>query len=268
MIHIGYHDSRDYIMGHYDTGNRVGVAAVLMAALAALLVLGGCGALEPKYFPTDRTITSTFFPSNRKAEFNEEFEARLKGLYAEADAGAAAQRRPQESADDPDRIRITTPGRVMVVYTLAGVDTSQTDALKRRLQAHPMVTGVTLATLSSLPDLNTLRIMAARQKAEYALVLNAYSNVYVYHNAWTVPTIFTLGLGYFFLPTHTVKAFVKVEYSLLDVVNNVIMDNDAAMAEATDTTTLPESGVIQYKVANRAIAVALKDVIAKFSAKL
>lgn len=106
--------------------------------------------------------------------------------------------------------------------------------------------------------------MGARQQAKYVLLLNSFSNVYRYHNAWTVPTILGLGLPYFYLDTQTIKVFSKVEYSLIDIKENIILSNESVTSDAEGDAILPESGIVQYQLTNGAIGEGVRKLGRKF----
>lgn len=235
--------------------------------LLLVLVSAGCGSLEPKFFPSKRTITSAFFPSEGKQQKDERLETTitklLEGQALPQAEGLPPAGSPGGSAKDNDNIQFPQRGRLLIVYTLDEIDPAVMDPLKKKLRDHPLLDSVTLAVISQVPNLDTVRLMGARQRSRYVLVLNTFSNTYTFHNAWTIPTILTGGLGYFWFDTQTVMAFVKTEYSLLDIENNVILHNDSTLAEAFDRSTLPESGVMQYRVENQATAESLKKLVEK-----
>jgi hypothetical protein len=110
--------------------------------------------------------------------------------------------------------------------------------------------------------------MGARQQAQYVLILNSFSNAYRYHNAWTIPTILGAGLPYFFLDTQTIKVYAKIEYSLIDIKNSVILSNESVTTEAQSKSTLPESGIEQFKTKNLAISKGFSKLTNKFLTKL
>jgi hypothetical protein len=259
-------------MGLRNPQRLANAVLCLLTLLPVLLVLGGCGALEPKYFPSKQTITTAFFPSGIKQQKDEPLEQTIGELLAGRNLSPGELQAPPPRAvgagENVDRIQFPQRGRLLIVYTLAEIDPVVMDPLKRKLNQHPLLDGVTMAVISKVPNLDTVRLMGARQRSRYVLVVNTFSNTYRYHNAWTVPTILTLGLGYFWFDTQTVMAFVKTEYSLLDIENNVILHNDAALDEAWDRSTLPASGIIQYRVENRATAESLKKLVEKMVANL
>ena len=99
-------------------------------------------------------------------------------------------------------------------------------------------------------------------------LFNSFSNVYRYHNAWTIPTILGFGIPYFFLDTQTIKVFAKIEYSLIDIKENVILSNESVTAESEGKAILPESGIVQFKMTNEAIAEGVARLSQKFLLKI
>jgi hypothetical protein len=233
---------------------------LLFAALAFLL--SACGALEPKFYPENRTITSTLFPSDKEDKNDPEFERKIDDLLSGKTAGTTPKTVVKSSL-------FNEKGKLLVINNLTGVDTALFDEFKADIRKKESnVTDIEVIAVSSLPNLATLRLMGARQQAKFVLILNSFSNVYRYHNAWTIPTIFGLGMPYFFLETQTIKVFTKVEYSLIDIKENVILSNESVTSEAESRAILPESGIVQYRITNGAIAEGAKKLKAKFLERL
>lgn len=233
-----------------------------MIVVFIILLLSACGALEPKFYPQEKTITSTLFPSNREEKNDPEFERKVQLMLSGNKDELARISTPKDSL-------ITDKGKLLIVNSLTGLDTSLLDEFKQSIyQQSTNIVDVEYIAVSSLPALNTLRLMGARQGAKYVLILNSFSNVYRYHNAWTIPTIFGLGLPYFFLDTQTIKVFAKIEYSLLDIKENVILSNESVTTEAESKAVLPESGIEQFITTNKAIAEGFGLLRQKFLAKL
>ena len=223
-----------------------------------MLTLSACGALEPKFFPEKQTITSTLFPSNTEKKSDPEFESKLEELLTGQVAGAS-------QVVSSKKTLIQDSGKLLIINNLTGIDTGFFDEFKEEIQKKASnITDVEIIAVSSLPNLSTLRLMGARQRAKYVLILNSFSNVYRYHNGWTVPTVLGLGIPYFFLETQTIKVFAKIEYSLIDIKENVILSNESVTAEAESKAVLPESGIVQFKTTNGAIAQGIKRLGQKF----
>jgi hypothetical protein len=233
-----------------------------------LIILSGCGALEPKYYPEKQTITSTLFPSDKEEKNDPEFEQKVIALLegkAEGNEKASGS-----TGVTPSKKKLAIDkGKLLIINNLTGVDTQFLDDLKEAiLTKSSAFTEVEYIGVSSLPNLQTLRLMGARQQAKYVLILNSFSNVYRYHNAWTIPTIFGLGIPYFFLDTQTIKVFAKIEYSLIDIKENVILSNESVTAETEGKAILPESGIVQYKITNEAISTGVKQLGEKFLSRI
>lgn len=227
-----------------------------------VVTLSACGALEPKFFPEKQTITSTLFPSDIEKKSDPEFENKLEELLTGQVAGAS----PLPSIK---KTLIPDNGKLLIINNLTGIDTSFFDKFKEEIQKKTSnITDVEIIAVSSLPNLSTLRLMGARQRAKYVLILNSFSNVYRYHNGWTVPTVLGLGIPYFFLETQTIKVFAKIEYSLIDIKDNVILSNESVTAEAESKAILPESGIVQFKTTNGAIAEGIKRLGQKFLVRI
>lgn len=226
------------------------------------LTLSACGALEPKFYPENRTITSTLFPSEKEDKSDPEFEQKISDLLS----GKTTATTPKTSVKEA---LFNEKGKLLIINNLTGVDTALFDTFKADiLKKQSNVTSIEVIAVSSLPNLSTLRLMGARQQAQYVLILNSFSNVYRYHNAWTIPTIFGLGMPYFFLETQTIKVFTKVEYSLIDIRENVILSNESVTSESESKAILPESGIVQYKITNQAIAEGASRLREKFLERL
>ncbi len=158
-----------------------------------------------------------------------------------------------------NRTLIPEKGKLLIINNLSGIDTQFLDELKEAIQKKDSaITETESIAVSSLPNLPTPRLMGARQRAKYVLVLNSFSNVYRYHHGWTIPTVLGFGIPYFFLDTQTIKIFAKVEYSLIDIKENVILSNESVTSETESKAILPESGIVQFKVANEAISEGMK----------
>lgn len=232
--------------------------------LSLLALVASCGALEPKFYPESQTITSTLFPSNRQEETNREFEEKVRTLLKGEVALKGA-----ETAPAPRQALFPGPGKLLVVNNLRGVDSEYFAGFKEKiLAASPNLHGVEVISVSSLPNLHTLRLMGARQQAKYVLILNSFSNVYQYHNGWTIPTVMLFGLPYFFLDTQTIRVFSKIEYSLIDIEENIILSNESVTAEGADKAILPESGIVQFKTTNAVISEGMERLGAKFLMRL
>ncbi len=223
-----------------------------------IMTLSACGALEPKFFPEKQTITSTLFPSDREKKSDPEFEKKLEELLAGQVTGTSPVTLTKKAL-------IPENGKLLIINNLTGVDTHFFDNFKEEiLEKTSNITDVEIIAVSSLPNLSTLRLMGARQRANYVLILNSFSNVYRYHNGWTVPTVLGLGIPYFFLETQTIRVFAKIEYSLIDIKDNIILSNESVTAEAESKAILPESGIVQFKTTNGAIAEGIKRLGQKF----
>lgn len=223
-----------------------------------LVTLSACGALEPKFYPEKETITSTLFPSGQEEKSDPELERKVETLLSGQD-NEAPTLVPLKKTLLPEK------GKLLIINSLTGVDTQFLDELKQDIQKkNSAIIEVQIIAVASLPNLPTLRLMGARQRAQYVLLLNSFSNVYRYHNGWTIPTILGLGAPYFFLDTQTIKIFAKVEYSLIDIKENVILSNESVTAEAESKAILPESGIVQFKTTNKAIAEGIKRLSQKF----
>lgn len=230
---------------------------VVLAILVGLL-FSSCGALEPKFYPENKTITSTLFPSDKDEKNDPEFEKKLDMLLSGHEAGISQKTSMKSSF-------FIEKGKLLIINNLTGIDTVFFDEFKQEIQKKENnLTQVEVIAVSSLPNLSTLRLMGARQQARYVLVLNSFSNVYRYHNGWTIPTIFGMGMPYFFLETQTIKIFTKVEYSLIDIKENVILSNESVTSEAESKAILPESGIVQYKITNGAVFEGAKKLKLKF----
>lgn len=228
-----------------------------------VMTLSACGALEPKFYPEKQTITSTLFPSGSEKKRDPEFETKLEELLAGQVGGMTTPLASTKKTLIPDK------GKLLIINNLTGVDTSFFDKFKDDIQGKTSnFTDVEIIAVSSLPDLSTLRLMGARQRAKYVLILNSFSNVYRYHNGWTVPTVLGFGIPYFFLETQTIKVFAKIEYSLIDIKENVILSNESVTAEAGSKAILPESGIVQFKVTNGAIAEGVTRLAQKFLTRI
>jgi hypothetical protein len=222
------------------------------------VLLAACGALEPKFYPEKETITSTLFPSGREEKNDPELEKKLEALLS-----GKVEQVPTLSTNN--RTLIPEKGKLLIINNLSGIDTQFLDELKEAIQKKDsVITETESIAVSSLPNLPTLRLMGARQIAKYVLVLNSFSNVYRYHNGWTIPTVLGFGIPYFFLDTQTIKVFAKVEYSLIDIKENVILSNESVTSEAESKAILPESGIVQFKVVNEAISEGMKRLSKKF----
>lgn len=223
-----------------------------------VILLSACGALEPKFYPENQTITSTLFPSDREEKSNPEFEKKLEALLAGHTVATPSLTESRGSL-------FADKGKLLIINNLTGIDTTFFDEFKTEIQKKDSnITHVEVIAVSALPNLSTLRLMGARQQAKYVLILNSFSNVYRYHNAWTIPTVLGLGMPYFFLDTQTIKVFSKVEYSLIDIKENVILSNESVTAETESKAILPESGIVQYKITNKAIAEGAEKLSLKF----
>lgn len=232
-----------------------------LIAAVALALLAGCGALEPKYFPDKKTITSTLFPTTGEEQQNPEVEARIEALFTSGVEPSTEKERPRNSLLPPT-------SRVLIVSSLTGIDTALIDHFSKQITATEKGRSVESIMVSSLPNLHTIRIMGARQKAQYVLILNSFSNVYRYHNAMTIPTVLGIGIPYFFLETQTIRVFAKVEYSLIDIRNNIILSNESVTTEVQGKAILPESGIVQYQLENQAISSGVEALIEKFLTKI
>jgi len=237
------------------------VFLILVFAIISFM-FSACGALEPKFYPENKTITSTLFPSDKEDKNDPEIEKKIDDLLS----GKTAAITPKTSVKTT---LFNENGKLLVINNLTGIDTGLLDQFKSDIQKKESnITGIEIIAVSSLPNLATLRLMGARQQAKYVLILNSFSNVYRYHNAWTIPTIFGLGMPYFFLETQTIKVFTKVEYSLIDIKENVILSNESVTSDAESRAILPESGIVQYKITNSAIAEGAEKLKAKFLERL
>jgi len=238
----------------------------IWVCIIILPVLSGCGALEPKYYPDRETITSKLFPTTRDDKTDQEFEKKISQLLS-GDVKDNNNGLSQYSTEKKNLF--TEKGRLLVVNNLSGVDSKYIEELKEgALKKNNNLTDVEAVAISTIPNLQTLRLMGARQRARYVLVLNSFSNTYRYHNAWTIPTLIGMGVPYFFLETQTIKIFAKVEYSLIDIKENVILSNESVTSEAESKAILPESGIVEFKTTNTAITDGMRRLTQKFIASI
>ena len=235
--------------------------------LLTAIILSGCGALEPKFYPQKQTIISTLFPSDQKEKSDPELELRIQNLLSgKKDAG----KMDEYSGKYEEKNKFSFDGgKLLIINSLTSINTELLVELKKRIkQKKTNISNVEFIAVSSLPNLSTLRLMGARQGAKYVLVFNSFSNVYRYHNGWTIPTVLGLGIPYFFLDTQTIKIFAKTEYSLIDIKENVVLSNESVTTTGGSKAILPESGIVQFEVTNKAIEDGFKKLSQKFLEKL
>ena len=229
--------------------------------LLPALILYGCGALQPKFYPQQRTIISTLFPSEKREKIDPEFEKRLQELFA----GNKEIHFKESYKNQQKKKFLFDKSKLLIINSLTGLDTDLLVELKKQIrEKNTVLSGVEFIAVSSLPNLSTLRLMGARQGAQYVLILNSFSNAYRYHNAWTVPAILGLGIPYFFLDTQTIKIFAKVEYSLIDIKENIVLSNDSVTTKGESNAILPESGIVQFETENESIERGFKKLSQKF----
>lgn len=226
--------------------------------LATAFLLASCGALEPKYYPENQTIMSTFFPTENEAEVDPVFEQKVENLLVGKDiTGTKTVMRTPQKPSNPNKVRVPKQGSLLIINALPSIDSNNLKPIMDHLRTNSSFEDVQMAGVSELPSLRRVRLMAARQRADFVLLINAFTNEYNYFNSWTLGVFATAGFGIFYFPNETVQTFVKVEYSLLDVHNNIIVANDSAMGDAMTRSTLPESGVAQYRMKKQATLLAV-----------
>jgi len=247
-------------------------ASPLLLLLVLGGLLGGCGMLAPKYFPANQTILSTIQISHDDL-IDQELEQRIATLFLGEDLTPEERARLEQMEASGDaiagggRMIFPRPGRVLFINALPGVDSNHVKPLSEALMENPMVLDVQVTSVGQIPSLANLRLMAARQRSRYIVLLNAYNNEYRYANLWTVPAFLTLGIGFFGMPSESIWVFSKVEYSVLDVIENLVIQNDSSTGEAYTRATLPESGVEGHRMRISAMEAALERLGQQFEEK-
>lgn len=220
----------------------------LCISTLTILLLSGCGALEHKAYPEDKSITTGMLNHSEKKTSRQKLDSIIS---SHLDSTAASPK--------PDSNIFPASGNILIINTLAISDTGALNEIINRLENNEKITNVMRINLPAVPAIEDIRLISAKNGARYAMIINEFSNNYQYHNAWTIPSVLGLGIPYFFLDTQTIIYLSKVEASVLDVENNLLLLNESVSANAEGKATRSGSGVMSHKLKEDAMTSGMKS---------
>jgi len=226
--------------------------------LAASLLLHGCGALEAKHYPEDKTVTTALFPFKSHNMSKRKLNDKVNRLLDTSSAG------------NSDGVNSVFPeaGHLFIINTIPFAESTTLDQLITSLSDNPKITGISRINMPTVPDIKQIRLLSATHGARYALLINEFANNYQYHNAWTIPSVLGLGIPYFFLDTQTVMYFSKIEATVIDVEQETMLLNESATAKTQGKSTMPDSGLLAHQLKQQALSEGIKVLHKKLTSYL
>ena len=205
------------------------------------LFIHGCGALETKSYPENQSITRTLELSGGSQTMSSRMvERKVDELL-------------QNSNQHPKQNLFPEKVRLFIINTVNLSDNTLVDNIIHALENNTNMTSVSRINTQSSPDIKQIRLLSAKHGARYTLLITEYANNYQYHNAWTIPSALGLGIPYFFLDTQTVMYLSKIEATIVDIDQQVILLNESATAKKEGKSTLPDSGLLTYDLKQQAL---------------
>ena len=228
---------------------------LLLFVILASLVLHGCGALEAKRFPDDETVTRSLFPAKSHSLSKKTFNSKISQLLE------------NNSDKGPHKVVgiFSEIGHLFVINTVPFADHRALDQLMDVLRDNPNISSISRVNIPTLPNIKEIRLLSAKHGARYTLLINEFANNYQYHNAWTIPSVLGLGIPYFFLDTQTVMYFSKLEATVIDIENNMMLLNESATASTRGKSTLPDSGILTGQLKQQALSDGMKSLHKKLA---
>lgn len=229
---------------------------ILILSILALFLINGCGALEHKTYPDDKTITSGMLDHAGKKTSKQKLDSMISSQLDNTTGTAKIGNN-----------LFPFPGNILLINTLAIEDTEALDNIVTTLDKNEKITSVIRIHLPATPSIDDIRLMSAKNGARYAIVFNEFSNHYQYHNAWTIPSVLGLGIPYFFLDTQTIIYLSKIEVSIFDVEANTLLLNESITANTEGEATKSDSGVKSHELKMKAITrgtKSLKIILARY----
>lgn len=213
-----------------------------------LFLLSGCGALEQKEYPENRSITTGMFNHSGKKTSRQKLDSLISSHLDKS-----------LITSDTDKNIFPVTGNILIINTLSISDTTSLDAIVSDLENNNKIKNVSRINLPSVPAPEDIRLLSAKNGARYAMVINEFSNNYQYHNAWTIPSVLGFGIPYFFLDTQTIIYLCKIEVSIIDAEDSLLLLNESVSTEAQGKATKSDSGIASHKLKEEAMTSGIKS---------